>query len=421
MVYRSAASPGTFLHIHDAVIDFIEPPQAEGAEVDGEDPLPDRLEADLSALEKGADEDFSIIPTHGVVSGDASDCEVAGVFEGRKAAGKGPLGRMVELRWELHVQGLMGALIVIDPTKVIEPPLLGGEGRAGSMRRKSGALLEGPVHAFMASVLVGLSRLDALWNDAQRDPPDGELGEAGDRGGSERMSVVATDPTGEAEGAKESPETAHRGLKIEAVHAPAREQETGMTVLNGERIAQLPIAGSELTLEVRGPGTVGLGKDRNGRARMRTTASRLSNLDAAVALENPSDRLGARHGVDGAVTGQLAAERTGAPTVLLAKLEDACDRRGKCRVRTGVRTMGAISQPFEALFLKTSNPLVAGRATDSMSPAQLGMREVGDFRLDHEAGAFVFHGSGPPRHRALPVGGAPVYMETCKPSALYVL
>ena len=29
MVYRSAAPPGTLLHIHDAVVDLIEPPQAE--------------------------------------------------------------------------------------------------------------------------------------------------------------------------------------------------------------------------------------------------------------------------------------------------------------------------------------------------------------------------------------------------------
>jgi hypothetical protein len=256
MAYRSAASPSTLLHIHDAVIDLIEPPQAEGTEVDGEDTVADGLETDFSALKKGADEDFSVIPSHGVVSGDASDGEVAGVFDGRRGPWEGPLRSVVELRRELHVEGFVGALEVIDPTKVIEPTLLGGEGRPGPMRGKGGALLQGPVHAFMTAILVRHSGLDALGEDPQRDPPDGKLGEAGDRGRSEGVSVVAPDPTGKAEGLEEIPETAHGGLKIKAEHAPAREEETGVTVLSSERIAQLPVAGSKLTLEVRGPGGV---------------------------------------------------------------------------------------------------------------------------------------------------------------------
>ena len=42
---------------------------------------------------------------------------------------------------------------------------------------------------------------------------------------------------------KRPSETVHRGFEIEAEDAPAREEGTGMTVLNGERVAQLPIAG----------------------------------------------------------------------------------------------------------------------------------------------------------------------------------
>lgn len=97
MVYRSAASPCTLLHIHDAVVDLIKPPQTEGSEVDGEDTVSDGLETDSSAFKQCADEDFSILPSHGVISGDASDREVLWVLDGREAAGKRPLGRMVEL------------------------------------------------------------------------------------------------------------------------------------------------------------------------------------------------------------------------------------------------------------------------------------------------------------------------------------
>ncbi len=114
MVYRSAATCGTLLHIHDPVIDLIEPPQTKGTEVDGEDTVPDGLEADFAAFGKGADEDFLVVLSHGVVSRDAPDREVAGVFDGRQAAGKEPLGRMVELRREVHVEGFVGELEVID-------------------------------------------------------------------------------------------------------------------------------------------------------------------------------------------------------------------------------------------------------------------------------------------------------------------
>jgi hypothetical protein len=41
-------------------------------------------------------------------------------------------------------------------------------------------VLERPVHTFMAAVLLGLARLDALGHDAQAYPPDGEAGEVAD-------------------------------------------------------------------------------------------------------------------------------------------------------------------------------------------------------------------------------------------------
>jgi hypothetical protein len=44
MVYSSAASSGTVLHIHDAVIVFIKPAQAEGSGVDGDDSVADGFE-----------------------------------------------------------------------------------------------------------------------------------------------------------------------------------------------------------------------------------------------------------------------------------------------------------------------------------------------------------------------------------------
>ena len=114
------------------------------------------------------------------------------------------------------------------------------------------------MHAFVSAVLLGFAGLDELGLDAERDPPDGEPGEAGDRPGSERVAVVGTDALGETVLPEDPAETTHRSLRIESEHALAGEQEAGVSVLHGEREAELTVTGSELALEVSGPGTVGL-------------------------------------------------------------------------------------------------------------------------------------------------------------------
>src|SRR6187431_3297754 len=44
-------------------------------------------------------------------------------------------------------------------------------------RRPGGFLLEGEVHALVAAVLLGMTRLDAFDLDTEAQPPDRELGE----------------------------------------------------------------------------------------------------------------------------------------------------------------------------------------------------------------------------------------------------
>jgi hypothetical protein len=132
--------------------------------------------------------------------------------------------------------------------EAVEGVLLGAEG----------VLLEVSVHAFVPGVLLGLTGLDELGSDAEPDPPDGELGEASEGGGGEGMTVVGADALGEAELAEEVAEAANGGLKIEAEHAAALEEEAGVAVLNGERKAEATVAGAKLALEVGAPGGVGL-------------------------------------------------------------------------------------------------------------------------------------------------------------------
>ncbi len=66
----------------------------------------------------------------------------------------------------------MRTFIVVNLDELIEALLLLQEVERGGLGR---LFLEGQVHAFMASILFGMSRLDALDLDAETQPPDREL------------------------------------------------------------------------------------------------------------------------------------------------------------------------------------------------------------------------------------------------------
>ncbi len=84
----------------------------------------------------------------------------------------------------------MRSLLVVRSLKAVEPSLLcspvGG-------RRSCGLSLERSVHAFVSSVLLGVSRLDEFGIDAEPDPPDGEPRDPSECSGCERSAVVRAD------------------------------------------------------------------------------------------------------------------------------------------------------------------------------------------------------------------------------------
>ena len=85
----------------------------------------------------------------------------------------------------------MGSFCVERVSEAVEAFLL-GEAVAGW--RSRGFLFEGQMHAFVLTVLLRMSGLDALDGDAEPEPPDGEFGEIGEavRAG-EREAVIASD------------------------------------------------------------------------------------------------------------------------------------------------------------------------------------------------------------------------------------
>ena len=110
----------------------------------------------------------------------------------------------------------------------------------------------------MTAILLGFAGLDELVSDAELDPPDGEAGKAAEgRGRGKGMAVIGADPLGESVVAEEEVE-ASAGLEgVETLEGTALEEESGVSILDGEGVAEGAVAGPEFALEIGGPGGIG--------------------------------------------------------------------------------------------------------------------------------------------------------------------
>src|SRR5574337_495737 len=115
-----------------------------------------------------------------------------GILDGGKLTTKSTCGNPVHAARGFPSQSLMRALVVVLLDEPIKTALLQVERWLGWDR-----LLKGSVHPFVASVLAGLARLDALGADAQLDPPFRQLTDAAQRQGGKRRPVIGTNRVGQ--------------------------------------------------------------------------------------------------------------------------------------------------------------------------------------------------------------------------------
>jgi hypothetical protein len=180
-----------------------------------------------------------------------------------------------------------------------------------------------------------------------------------------------------------------------------------VAVLNGERETEPAVLGPELSLEVSGPGAVGFWEDGNRRTRVGSTTAPLLRFHAALTKQDAADGIGARGGLEPRILKDLLPDLAGTPAALVADLEDTSyDGRRGC-MSAGVWPVRAVLQAIQPLGLIPLDPSVTGRSGDVVATAELGVREIGELSLEDESGAFSLHSGGSPRHRALPVEGAP--------------
>jgi hypothetical protein len=119
-ILYTATTTSPFFDIHDAVVGLIKPAQVNGSVEDGPDLFGELFEGDEVVLEQAADEDLPVLPAERGVARDAADLEMSGVLNGPGPVGEGPWRCGIENGGGLHVQGFVGALVVIDSTELVE-------------------------------------------------------------------------------------------------------------------------------------------------------------------------------------------------------------------------------------------------------------------------------------------------------------
>src|SRR4030095_12801536 len=106
----------------------------------------------VCSVQRSPKKDAVLMPQHTPIRSDATDVEVAGIVEPRQTGGhRAGRGRVV-VGGRGVTQRLMRPLVVVEPTKVGEAPLLRARGGGG---RPRGVRLEDLVKLLMRGVFLG--------------------------------------------------------------------------------------------------------------------------------------------------------------------------------------------------------------------------------------------------------------------------
>jgi hypothetical protein len=177
-----------------------------------------------------------------------------------------------------------------------------------------------------------------------------------------------------------------------------------MHVLDGEGVAELPVAGRELSLEVRRPCVVGLGREGIGAARMPSSDAFATLGDEVVAQEDV---------VDGRTRGeeQLGPMALEVPDDLLRPVglvsatdaENGLHDLGRRGPGGAGGPGGTVLEAGRAFTLPSFHPLVAGGPANPVASAEGAEAPQAALRFDDEASTFVHDMGLPERHRSPPV------------------
>jgi hypothetical protein len=290
--------------------------------------------------------------------------------------------------------------VVILGEEALKGALLGSHVGAGW---SGGFALEDEMHVFVLSVLLGASRFNELWQDAESNEPDGEAREAAQGVGSERCPVVSADPVGKAELAEKSSKDGNYAIDGDIRATVAGKHESGVHILDGERIAELAVTHGELALEVSGPASVG-GVGYGIRPTWMPAPDPPSSLRHEIVAEEDVMHGGPRGQRElGPVPLQIPDDLL-RPVVVIGtpNLEDGLDDLGWRGPGAAKWLGGAVREPRRAFLLPSVEPCISGLAADPVALANGAEAPETAVHILDETRTFVHDMGLRERHRSPP-------------------
>lgn len=168
----------------------IEYGQGQRAKVKNKVAVVELVKPDVFADETLADEDHLAAPADSSISTDVTRLDARWILDLWQAQRIGSRRRGVKAGWGYLAQSLVRADRVVIMPEAVKHPLLRSD---VSLWGFGGLHLESKMHAFVLTVLLGMSRLYAFGAYAEFDPPDGEPRQARKAVAGEWRAIVASD------------------------------------------------------------------------------------------------------------------------------------------------------------------------------------------------------------------------------------
>jgi hypothetical protein len=264
---------------------------------------------------------------------------------------------------EFHIKSLMGALGVVTFQELIELGLLLKDILA---RRFRGFLLKREMHAFVSSVLLGMTGLDAFDLDSEAQPPDGKLAQVIQGvGRSEWDAVIGADGRRESPFLENALKDGHGVGFFGVLQTFAGQKKAAGEISDGERITVAGISQSKLALVIRAPKFVGLfSGGKRGPLGLETPAG--SSMDEVMAIQDGVDgALGGRPKVGVTADQDLSDLGCSPAGLVLSDLNDRVLHLNRKLVRLAVGSTAAVGEALDPDISVAVPNLIAGLPGDA--------------------------------------------------------
>src|SRR6185369_4626830 len=324
------------------------------------------------------------------------------VFHFREFGRVGAWRGAIDAPRRLSSQSLMAALPIIFVEKRIILALL-----LTQIALRRYCLLQGSMHALMATVLGWFPRLDPLRLNPQLDPPLRELTDTAQSQRGERCSIIGADHLGQS-GLPKDPFKPWLHFFVSGSRQRATQKQIPREIVaDGQRITAAAVAQQKVSLKVCTPTLIGSATRSKRLAIRRHPAPPFAGLHQARSLEDFARRRIRRPLKFRPLSAQPVQNLFRAPVLpLQLGLHNQRSQLLQSLIGMTVRRAAQFFQSWQPSLFITSDPLIRRRSADSIDSAKLAFAVISAqpisyhlYSLVHGTGFFPRHWLPPPCRR----------------------